>query len=241
MGVPWFQVDAFTNVPFAGNPAAVCLLELPADPAWMQAVAFEMNLSETAFVVPGDGPFGLRWFTPTVEVDLCGHATLASAHTLFETGTVPIDQPLSFDTRSGRLVCRHVVGPDGAGRVEMDFPETRLRPVEPPAELLDALGVGAAGDVFEAGHWYFVELESPAAVEAVTPATGPGSTSSRASSGPGSASTRTRSRARRTAGSRPTGPIGSGATSWWGTRPPPAVARCGAASRATGCSSPATR
>ena len=89
MGAPLFHVDAFASGPFTGNPAAVCLLEQPADPAWMQAVAAEMNLSETAFVRPvvaGEpGHFELRWFTPTVEVDLCGHATLASAHVLWET------------------------------------------------------------------------------------------------------------------------------------------------------------
>src|SRR5205085_12493229 len=89
MTIPLFQVDAFTDRPFAGNPAAVCLLseDRPAD--WMQAVAAEMNLSETAFVRPIEGGFGLRWFTPTVEVDLCGHATLASAHVLWESGQLP--------------------------------------------------------------------------------------------------------------------------------------------------------
>ena len=76
-GIPLFQVDSFTARPFAGNPAGVCLLDAPAEAAWMQDVAAEMNLSETAFVVPQDGAFGLRWFTPAVEVDLCGHATLA--------------------------------------------------------------------------------------------------------------------------------------------------------------------
>jgi PhzF family phenazine biosynthesis protein len=86
---PLFQVDAFTDAPLAGNPAAVVLLDAPADERWMQAVAAEMNLSETAFTRPlvsSGGTYELRWFTPTVEVDLCGHATLASAHVLFETG-----------------------------------------------------------------------------------------------------------------------------------------------------------
>lgn len=86
MDIPIFQVDAFTSERFRGNPAAVCVLDEPADPAWMQAVASEMNLSETAFLHrEGDG-FRLRWFTPTVEVALCGHATLASAHVLWEAG-----------------------------------------------------------------------------------------------------------------------------------------------------------
>jgi PhzF family phenazine biosynthesis protein len=169
MPVPWFQVDAFTSTPFAGNPAAICLLDLPGDPAWMQALAAEMNLSETAYVVPGDDTtharvFGLRWFTPTVEVELCGHATLASAHTLYSEGLVPPDVPIAFDTRSGRLGCRTL-----DERIEMDLPATRLTVVEPPADLLPALGVTAARSVHEAGHWYFVELDSPAAVAAIAP------------------------------------------------------------------------
>ena len=106
-----FGVDAFTAEAFGGNPAAVCLVEAGAasaiawpDEAWMQALAAEMNLSETAFVVPFDDAFGLRWFTPTSEVQLCGHATLASAHVLWETGTVGREDPVQFDTRwKGRL------------------------------------------------------------------------------------------------------------------------------------------
>jgi PhzF family phenazine biosynthesis protein len=101
---PLYQVDAFTAEPFAGNPAAVCLLEDDADPGWMQRVAAEMNLSETAFLRPGAeaGRYGLRWFTPTVEVELCGHATLASAHVLFTEGLAEAGQALRFDTASGR-------------------------------------------------------------------------------------------------------------------------------------------
>ncbi len=87
--IPIFQVDAFTDKPFKGNPAAVVLLEKPAEPSWMLSVAAEMNLSETAFVHPQGNGFHLRWFTPKVEVDLCGHATLASAHVLWESGMVP--------------------------------------------------------------------------------------------------------------------------------------------------------
>jgi PhzF family phenazine biosynthesis protein len=164
---PLFVVDAFTTEALAGNPAAICLLDRSADAAWMQAVAREMNLSETAFVVPaGDAPhrFGLRWFTPTVEVELCGHATLATAHLLYERGAVPAGESVAFDTRSGRLTCRRV-----DGRIEMDFPATTLRPVEPPAGLFAALGITASPMVAEAGHWYFVELESAAAVRAVEP------------------------------------------------------------------------
>ena len=93
MGFQLFQVDAFTNQPFAGNPAAVCVLTEERPDGWQQSVAAEMNLAETAFVIQRDGGFGLRWFTPTVEVDLCGHATLASAHALWETGVLAQDDP----------------------------------------------------------------------------------------------------------------------------------------------------
>src|ERR1041385_2764609 len=103
MSYPLYQVDAFTDRPFRGNPAAVCLLDTPADSDWMQHVANEMNLSETAFLVPqGDG-YGLRWFTPMAEVALCGHATLASAHVLWEMGHLPENQPARFWTKSGLL------------------------------------------------------------------------------------------------------------------------------------------
>ena len=98
-----YQVDAFTDKPFAGNPAAVCLLKEAADAAWMQAVAAEMNLSETAFLVPQADGYHLRWFTPAVEVDLCGHATLASAYVLWETGNLAADAEARFHTKSGLL------------------------------------------------------------------------------------------------------------------------------------------
>ena len=130
-------VDAFAEMPFSGNPAAVCLLEASADAAWMQALAAEMNLSETAFVVPGgDGAFGLRWFTPTFEIDLCGHATLASAHVLFETGVLGPDDAARFDTRSGRLV----VTPAGSARYAMDFPATPPTEAEAPPGTHDVFG-----------------------------------------------------------------------------------------------------
>jgi PhzF family phenazine biosynthesis protein len=96
--IPCWQVDAFTNRPFGGNPAAVCWLESEADPRWMQAVAAEMNLSETAFVRRLPDGYELRWFTPTVEVDLCGHATLATAHALWSSELIPRHQPLRFQT-----------------------------------------------------------------------------------------------------------------------------------------------
>src|SRR4051794_39013806 len=105
MSFPIYQVDAFTAEPFKGNPAAVCLLDRAADERWMQNVAMEMNLSETAFVRPISDGFELRWFTPNVEVDLCGHATLAAAHVLWEAGRLPRDQAAPFSTRSGWLTC----------------------------------------------------------------------------------------------------------------------------------------
>src|SRR5260370_32051371 len=103
MSTPLFHVDAFTDRPFAGNPAGVCLLSEDREDAWMQNIAREMNLSETAFLRRREGHWDLRWFTPAVEVDLCGHATLASAHVLWEAGHAKPGEPLVFQTRSGRL------------------------------------------------------------------------------------------------------------------------------------------
>jgi len=130
-------VDAFADRPFAGNPAGVCLLDEPADETWMQQVAKEMRHSETAFARPvGDG-FELRWFTPAVEVALCGHATLATAHALFDSGRVPRDQPIRFQTRkSGILTVRA-----GENGLELDFPAAPAEEIEEPAGLADALGV----------------------------------------------------------------------------------------------------
>jgi PhzF family phenazine biosynthesis protein len=132
-------VDAFTDRPFAGNPAAVCVLAEPADPAWMQRVAMEMNLSETAFARPVEDPgagYELRWFTPRVEVALCGHATLASAHVLYETGAVPADRPIRFHTlHSGVLTVSRE-----DGRLAMDFPACPPEEITAPGGLAEALG-----------------------------------------------------------------------------------------------------
>lgn len=130
------QVDAFTDRAFSGNPAAVCLLPEPAPDGWMRDVAREMNLSETAFLVRRANGFDLRWFTPAVEVELCGHATLASAHVLWEAGHLPRDAPARFHTRSGLLTARHL-----NGWIDLDFPATGAAPIDPPAELAPALGV----------------------------------------------------------------------------------------------------
>jgi predicted PhzF superfamily epimerase YddE/YHI9 len=135
MSIPLFHVDAFTNRPFAGNPAAVCLLSEPQDAVWMQSVAREMNLSETAFLCPrGDG-FELRWFTPLVEVDLCGHATLASAHILWEEGVLAPDREARFQTRSGLLTARRL-----EQWIELNFPAEPPEAAAAPDGLLDALG-----------------------------------------------------------------------------------------------------
>lgn len=158
------QVDAFTREPLNGNPAAVCLLSRPADASWMQRVAREMNLSETAFLVHrDDDAFDLRWFTPTVEVDLCGHATLASAHVLWEGSHLAPDTPAIFHTRSGRLsaVLRD-------GWIEMDFP---AEPAEtaPVPEGLPA-GLGAEPTCVGRNRFdYLVEVDAEATVRRLSP------------------------------------------------------------------------
>ena len=163
MPLPIVQVDAFTSQPFAGNPAAVCVLPEPRDAAWMQLVAREMNLAETAFLDRAADGFNLRWFTPTVEVDLCGHATLASAHVLWETGQVELTEPIRFHTRSGVLTA---VRRDDW--IELDFPVTPEQPVEIPSGLVEALGV-LPRYVGKSRFDYLVELESEEAVRHVRP------------------------------------------------------------------------
>ena len=135
MSQPVYIVDAFAEKPFAGNPAAVCVLPVAASEPWMQNVAREMNLSETAFLHrEGDG-FRLRWFTPMVEVVLCGHATLASAHVLWETGALKPDETARFHTKSGLLTAQR-----RGDLVEMDFPAKCVEPCESPTGLTEALG-----------------------------------------------------------------------------------------------------
>ena len=129
-----YQVDAFTDHPFAGNPAGVCLLPEPAQATWMQNIAREMNLSETAFLVRQADGFGLRWFTPAAEVRLCGHATLASAHILWQTGVLPPAEQAHFHTLSGLLTATQQ-----GDWIEMDFPARPPRPVPPPTGLAEAL------------------------------------------------------------------------------------------------------
>ena len=136
-GFPIFIVDAFTERPFAGNPAGVVFLHEPRDDSWRQAVAAELRYSETAFLEPaGPGAWNLRWFTPTVEVDRCGHATLAGAHVLWESGRLATRVPARFVTRCGELAAVRL----GDGRIELDLPADPVRPIEPPAGLGAALG-----------------------------------------------------------------------------------------------------
>ena len=158
------QVDAFTNRPFAGNPAAVCVLRESKPEEWLRDVAREMNLSETAFLWPRDGEYDLRWLTPSVEVDLCGHATVASAHVLWEDGHLPEGRQARFHTRSGLLTA------DRKGDwIELDFPAKVAAAVEAPAELLRALGVEQARFVGKNAFDYFVEIDSDEAVRALAP------------------------------------------------------------------------
>ena len=163
MGQIIYQVDSFTSRAFAGNPAAVCIMSSPAPEAWMRDVAREMNLSETAFLVPQDGGYNLRWFTPAVEVDLCGHATLASAHVLWEDGHLAAGAQARFHTRSGLLAATRQ-----GDWIEMDFPAKTETAAEPPAELAAALGLSpvyVGRNQFD----YLVEVESAESLRSAQP------------------------------------------------------------------------
>ena len=162
MTIPLFHVDAFTDCPFAGNPAAVCLLPTWKEDRWLQAVAREMNLSETAFLVKRPDHFDLRWFTPTMEVDLCGHATLASAHILWQEGHANGNE-IRFSTRSGILkALRH------DDDIELDFPLKPEEVAEAPPGLLEALGVSAKY-VGKNQFDYLVEVGSEAVLRGMAP------------------------------------------------------------------------
>ena len=162
MSLLWL-IDAFTDVPFRGNPAGVCLLEEPVPDAWMQSVALEMQQAETAFLVPEDDGYRLRWFTPTLEVDLCGHATLASAHFLWEKKLVKPKGTARFHTKSGLLTANKK-----DGWIRLDFPATPAEECEPPPYLLAAFkALGAP--VFRSRFDYMIVLEKAAAVRSLTP------------------------------------------------------------------------
>jgi len=176
MSVRIVQVDAFTSKPFAGNPAAVCVLDTAANEEWMRNIAREMNLSETAFLHPEDGGYRLRWLTPAIEVDLCGHATLASAHVLWEDGHIARDAEARFHTRSGLLTCRkNAVSAQAEGSVvrleewiEMNFPAKVAEAAEPPAQLAEAIGAKllfTGRSQFD----YLVEVTDEATLRAVNP------------------------------------------------------------------------
>ena len=162
-GQPYFIVDAFTHRPFGGNPAAVVPLTAPADPRYMQQVAMEMNLSETAFVRPDGDGFDLRWFTPAHEEDLCGHATLATAHVLYHLGWVKPGAVARFSSRSGPLSARQE-----EESIRLDFPAEPDRPADPPDLLRAALGVTP---LYTGRNRldYLLEVENEAVLRAVTP------------------------------------------------------------------------
>ena len=159
-----YQVDAFTDRPFAGNPAAVCLLPEEREDSWMQNVAAEMNLAETAFLLRRPDGWGLRWFTPEMEVDLCGHATLASAHVLWEAGRLASSATARFHTKSGLLTATL-----RGAEIELDFPEETPFASDPPSRLLQALGAGKALWVGRNRLDFLVELESENAVRNLRP------------------------------------------------------------------------
>ncbi|MFB9722776.1 PhzF family phenazine biosynthesis protein [Planobispora longispora] len=159
-----YTVDAFTDQAFHGNPAGVCLLDSPMPDSWMQSLAAEMRHSETSFLLRGEdgGPYSLRWFTPAVEVALCGHATLATAHVLYSTGAA--SGTVEFSTKSGILS----VTRDGTGLITMDFPAKALEEAVPPPGLVEALGVKPVW--VGKNEWdYLVEVENEEAVRAVSP------------------------------------------------------------------------
>ncbi len=163
MGLRIVQVDAFADRPFAGNPAAVCVLPEPADAGWMQLVAREMNLSETAFLVKQADGYDLRWFTPAAEVELCGHATLASAHVLWEEAHLAPGEQARFHTLSGLLTA----GRDG-NWIEMDFPAEPAEKTPAPPALIRALGV-TPKQVGRNRFDFLVAVESEAEVAGLQP------------------------------------------------------------------------
>ena len=164
MGLRYTQIDAFTDVAYRGNQAAVFLLPEPRDADWMQAVASELNLAETAYIVRREDGFALRWFTPAVEIDLAGHPTLASAHFLWESGELSPAATARFHTKSGLLTARRLED----GWIELDFPATPPEPVDAPAGLEAMLGAA----VVWTGKSRFdllVEVESEARLRAIEP------------------------------------------------------------------------
>jgi len=163
MPLPIVQVDAFTEHPFGGNPAAVCILPSAKEDWWMAKVAMEMNLAETAFLVANGEGYNLRWFTPAVEVDLCGHATLASAHVLWTEGHLRPDQTAIFHTKSGTLTCNR-----RGSWIEMNFPAKLEEPAEPPPQLAEAIGA-TLNYVGRNQFDYLVEVQDEATLRGLRP------------------------------------------------------------------------
>jgi len=164
MIVDFFQVDSFTDKPYSGNPAAVCILNDNPTEEWMKFVAREMNLSETAFIVPkSDNSFDLKWFTPLKEVDLCGHATLAAAHILWEKNILKTNENVRFQTRSGLLTCKKI-----NNRIEMDFPAEEVKDATAPDELIEGLKINPLY-VGKNRFGYLVEVESEEIVNNLNP------------------------------------------------------------------------
>ena len=158
-----YQVDAFTDKPFKGNPAAVCILDSEPQVKWMLDVANEMNLAETAFLVPKNNGYSLRWFTPESEIDLCGHATLASAHILWEKGYLEKEEEAVFSTKSGLLTAKY-----NYGWIELNFPATPEEKADVPPELTEALAVNlvyTGKNIFD----YIIEVESEDEVKNIKP------------------------------------------------------------------------
>lgn len=163
MAIPIFQVDAFTSEPFKGNPAAVCLLKEKKPDSWMQQVALEMNLSETAFLLPEGNGWRLRWFTPAVEVDLCGHATLASAFVLIEQQLVSPGSIIHFYTRSGELTAQQK-----DGWINLDFPAFFEKPYSHRDQLVEVLNI-LSNEVVQSGENVIVEAASAQEVRDLSP------------------------------------------------------------------------
>ena len=163
--IPIFTVDAFTDIPYSGNPNGVCILDKIMPDKWMQNVAEELKLSDTAFLLKkGHAEYDLRWFTPELEVDLCGSATLASAHILWELGIIEKDESIVFNTKSGILSAESVV--DG---IILDFPIVETPAIKPPDGLLKALNLDEGLPAFDGNSYTLVEIDSAEKLLAVAP------------------------------------------------------------------------
>lgn len=162
--VTLYQVDAFTAEPFAGNPAGVCLLEKETPDTWMQNIAMEMNLSETAFITPGKGFWNIRYFTPAAEIPLCGHATLGSAHLMFETGIVAKESEIVFLSKAGRLIVKF-----SDNWIVMNFPSYNSHPVAVPPKADLLLGIRPAEFYMTDHGWALVTLDNEEDVRSLKP------------------------------------------------------------------------